>query len=203
MSSVSINETNTEITYSVSENTSLTEPQSGKIVLTFSRDGEQNVVSEISVSQSAAGKTKHTVKFTPTYSNKTFGVTISGESSGITATYSNTYSNANQMTGGNSCTLTITGLAGSEIKGATVNAKSNKSAGTGSLTLKTGETEIASYSWSSAIGGTYTDFALDVTSTTIAKLGKGQTVNMEVLGKICKALKVNVGDIVDYLPDKE
>lgn len=45
--------------------------------------------------------------------------------------------------------------------------------------------------------------ATGLTSTTIAKLGKGQTVNMEVLGKICKALKVNVGDILDYLPDKE
>lgn len=42
-----------------------------------------------------------------------------------------------------------------------------------------------------------------LTSTTIAKLGKGQTVNMEVLGKICKALNVNVGDIVDYIPDEE
>ena len=42
-----------------------------------------------------------------------------------------------------------------------------------------------------------------LTSTTIAKLGKGQTVNMEVLGKICKAFNVNVGDIVDYIPDEE
>lgn len=42
-----------------------------------------------------------------------------------------------------------------------------------------------------------------LTSTTIAKLGKGQTVNMEVLGRICKALQVNIGDIVDYVPDKE
>ncbi len=42
-----------------------------------------------------------------------------------------------------------------------------------------------------------------LTSTTIAKLGKGQTVNMEVLGRICKALQVNVGDIVDYVPDEK
>lgn len=42
-----------------------------------------------------------------------------------------------------------------------------------------------------------------LTSTTIAKLGKGQTVNMEVLGRICKALNVNVGEIVDYIPDEE
>lgn len=42
-----------------------------------------------------------------------------------------------------------------------------------------------------------------LTSTTIAKLGKGKTVNMEVLGRICKALDVNVGEIVDYVSDKE
>ena len=42
-----------------------------------------------------------------------------------------------------------------------------------------------------------------LTSTTIAKLGKGQTVNMEVLGRICKALQVDVGDIVDYVPDEK
>ncbi len=38
----------------------------------------------------------------------------------------------------------------------------------------------------------------DITSTTIAKMGKGQAVSLEVLGRICKALDVNIGDIVDY-----
>ena len=38
----------------------------------------------------------------------------------------------------------------------------------------------------------------DITSTTMAKMGKGQAVSMEVLGRICKALDVNIGDIVDY-----
>lgn len=41
-----------------------------------------------------------------------------------------------------------------------------------------------------------------LTSTTIAKLGKGQPVSMEVLGRICEELEVNVGDIVDYIPQK-
>ncbi len=41
-----------------------------------------------------------------------------------------------------------------------------------------------------------------LTSTTIAKLGKGRPVNMEVLGRICEELEVNVGDIVDYIPRK-
>ncbi len=42
-----------------------------------------------------------------------------------------------------------------------------------------------------------------ITSTTMAKMGKGLPVSMEVLGRICKALDVNVGDIVDYVKDVE
>ncbi len=38
-----------------------------------------------------------------------------------------------------------------------------------------------------------------ITATTIAKMGRGESVNMEVIARICKALKVNVGDIVDYI----
>ena len=37
-----------------------------------------------------------------------------------------------------------------------------------------------------------------ITSTTIAKMGKGQSVSLEVLGRICQSLDVNIGDIVDY-----
>jgi DNA-binding Xre family transcriptional regulator len=36
-----------------------------------------------------------------------------------------------------------------------------------------------------------------ITSTTMAKLGKDQPVNMNVLGRICSALHCNIGDIVD------
>ncbi len=37
-----------------------------------------------------------------------------------------------------------------------------------------------------------------ITGTTIAKMGRGEPVNLEVIGRICRALQVNVGDIVDY-----
>ncbi len=37
-----------------------------------------------------------------------------------------------------------------------------------------------------------------INSTTVAKMGKGKPVSMEVLGRICQALEVNIGDIVDY-----
>lgn len=38
-----------------------------------------------------------------------------------------------------------------------------------------------------------------ITGTTMAKMSKGKPVSMEVLGRICKALNVNIGDIVDYI----
>jgi len=42
----------------------------------------------------------------------------------------------------------------------------------------------------------------DITSTTMAKMGKDLPVSMEVLCRICKALNVNFGDIVDYINDE-
>lgn len=41
------------------------------------------------------------------------------------------------------------------------------------------------------------------TSTTIAKMGKGEPVSMEVLGRICEALECNIGDIVDYVHERK
>ena len=41
------------------------------------------------------------------------------------------------------------------------------------------------------------------TPATLAKLSKNQPVNMEVLARICKELKCNIGDMVDYLPEVE
>ncbi len=37
--------------------------------------------------------------------------------------------------------------------------------------------------------------------TTIAKMGKDQNVSTEVLAKICSALNVDIGDIVEMIPD--
>lgn len=41
-----------------------------------------------------------------------------------------------------------------------------------------------------------------ITSSTIAKMGKEQSVTLEVLGRICKALDCNIGDIVDVIFDE-
>lgn len=42
----------------------------------------------------------------------------------------------------------------------------------------------------------------DISTTTLAKLGKNETVSMEVLLKICKVLDCNVGDIMDVINDE-
>lgn len=41
----------------------------------------------------------------------------------------------------------------------------------------------------------------NITSTTMAKMGKDMPVSMEILGRICVALKCNIGDIVDAIID--
>lgn len=43
--------------------------------------------------------------------------------------------------------------------------------------------------------------ATGITSATLAKLGKNQNVSMEVLGRICKELECDIGDIVEYIDD--
>ena len=43
--------------------------------------------------------------------------------------------------------------------------------------------------------------AIGITPSTLSKLSKNQKVSMDVLEKICKELKCNVGDIVDYIKE--
>ena len=96
---------------------------------------------------------------------------------GSTATYSQTYSTVNQMTSGNSITLTLNGYAGKTIVGASVSVKSNKSSGTGSLSLVSGSNTIASIAnaafsaatWNGEYSTDYVDKDLSVTETTIAE----------------------------------
>ena len=39
--------------------------------------------------------------------------------------------------------------------------------------------------------------------TTIAKMGRDENVSTEVLSKICGALQVDVGDIMEMIPDNK
>ena len=41
-----------------------------------------------------------------------------------------------------------------------------------------------------------------ISSSSLAKLGKDENVTTEVLVKICNALKCDVGDIMEFIPDE-
>lgn len=41
----------------------------------------------------------------------------------------------------------------------------------------------------------------DISTTTLAKMGKDQPVSMDVMGRICKALECDIGDVMEMLPD--
>ena len=43
--------------------------------------------------------------------------------------------------------------------------------------------------------------ATGMSTTSLAKLGRGETLSMEVLKRICQVLECNIGDIMDILPD--
>lgn len=45
--------------------------------------------------------------------------------------------------------------------------------------------------------------ATGVSPNTITKMNKDEEVTLTVLGKICKTLNVNYGDIVDYVVDED
>lgn len=40
-----------------------------------------------------------------------------------------------------------------------------------------------------------------ISSTTLAKLGRDEYLSMESMEKICKALNVNIGDIMEFTED--
>ena len=42
-----------------------------------------------------------------------------------------------------------------------------------------------------------------ITSNAMAKLGKDQPVNVEVIAKICRVLNCTVDDIMEILPDED
>jgi len=45
--------------------------------------------------------------------------------------------------------------------------------------------------------------AAGISTFTLARLGKDENVSMDVLKRICKAMKCNIGDIMDVLPDED
>lgn len=81
-----------------------------------------------------------------TITSKTSVSTSGTVPEGSSAQYSQTYGTVNQMTLGNSSTLTLSGYDGAVVTGITLSMRSNKSAGAGSLDVKVGSSTIASLS---------------------------------------------------------
>ena len=42
----------------------------------------------------------------------------------------------------------------------------------------------------------------DISSSTLAKLSKNETVSMDVILRLCQVLKCDIGDIVEIIQDK-
>ena len=45
--------------------------------------------------------------------------------------------------------------------------------------------------------------ATGMSSATIAKLGKNETINMKSLEKICEVLECDIEDVIEYIPENE
>ena len=89
-----------------------------------------------------------TVTYTVT---STSAVSTSGTAPfGSSATYSSKYNEKFQLIGGKSMTLTLSGYAGKKITGITLSMKSNSNSGAGYLSVKAGNTTLASIGSSSS-----------------------------------------------------
>ncbi|MCM1125303.1 MAG: helix-turn-helix transcriptional regulator [Lachnospiraceae bacterium] len=44
--------------------------------------------------------------------------------------------------------------------------------------------------------------ALKISSSTFAKMSRGETVSMDVLMRLCEYLDCNIGDVVSFVEDK-
>lgn len=122
---------------------------------------------------------------TYTVSSKT-AVTESGGPTGSSATYTQTYNTASQLTANNSATLTLSGYAGYKITAITLNMKSNSSKGAGSFTATAGSETLASNAnattfnkWfdNTSYGSSYRDVHVTMTNADYA-IATGDTVTL-------------------------
>jgi DNA-binding Xre family transcriptional regulator len=43
--------------------------------------------------------------------------------------------------------------------------------------------------------------AIGISSSTIAKMGKGEPISLRVIGRICEYFECNIGDVVSFIPE--
>ncbi len=138
----------TAIDYVVNENTT-SEARTAYIKISAVSSDASKVAAIVTVTQVATGTA---LSKTATYTvTSTSAVSASGDApSGSSATYSSTYSTVNQLTSGNSMTLTLSGYKGMIVKGLTLSMRSNSSKGAGYLSVKTGTSMLSSIGTSSS-----------------------------------------------------
>lgn len=134
--------------------------------------------------QSGGNETRYSVTYTVASKES---VETSGDApNGSSATFLNTYgSNKLQMTKDNSQTYTLSGYDGCTITGITLSMKSNKSAGAGSLSVKSGSKTIASiadskFNTASWYGNWSQDFVNITPTVTAQVVGTGEKVVVEI-----------------------
>ena len=42
-----------------------------------------------------------------------------------------------------------------------------------------------------------------IASSTMAKMGRGEAVSLDILGRICKVMECNIGDLVDFVKEEK
>lgn len=118
------------------------------------------------------------VTYTWTYSSSKFTVSSSGTApAGSSATLTSTYKNANQLTGDNTQTFTLSGFDDCTITGVSINLKrSSSSSAKANITVSANGEQIGSSS-SLALTQSQVDYPITVTST---KVGTGKNVVITV-----------------------
>ena len=143
-----------------------------------------NEAAETTFTVKVFAKETGTATYTPASRNT---VSSSGTTpDGSSATYYNTYDNTNQMTGGNSATLTLSGYDGCTITSLTLSMKSNSSKGGGSFTMETNGDSIASITdskfntsnWHGSWSTSYVDIAVNVDDSIV--VGKDKTIVLTI-----------------------
>lgn len=201
LSSLDIASPATKTEYSIGEHISF----DGKVRGTYSNSTIADVSSLVLLSgdTSTAGNKDVTLSYGGQSIN--YGITVSPSKSvtytvesktsvaasgavpdGSSATYSQTYGTVEQMTSGNSISLTISGFEGRRISGAKVIVHSNSAGGAGSLSLSSGANTIASIdnkafnnaAWNGAWSNSYVEKVLSVTPTDI---GSGEDIVLTIL----------------------
>ncbi len=161
---------NGTVTYTVSENTT-PEAREGWIAIESATAGKKF---PITIRQAGANATMtYTVVYTVV---STSSVTAQGNApEGSFATFKSTYSSKEQLTSGNSATLTLSGYDGATIKSVVLSMHSNASKGNGSYEIKVGSAAIATQSdaafnkweYNNSFGTSYRDIDTHANETTV------------------------------------